>query len=171
MDIKYANRVSVLLSNIKANEVLILGKNGITTSFLVLEKRSVRGAQGYTNLTLKNLATSEVSTFNKKEYLQTATCETDSIGYRKAQHRIQPLVTPVAASTQTAPVAPTVPAVEVVTPSPAPAVAALPIYRVEVQSVNSKFSEIGVNVQNELEEVLKLFETGNTEAAIDRLLN
>ena len=102
--------------------------------------------------------------------LQTATCATDSVGYRKARAHALMAASVTAPVASPAPVAPAIEAtaVEVVREPaqtlPEPLTAAAP-------SLNAKFSEIGVNVQKELEEVYKLFEAGDDDKAIERLLN
>ncbi len=175
MDLKYSHRANQVFSQINVGDYLILGKNGTTTSYEVLERSSQRGRNGHSTFLLKNIATGEITKFNKKDYLLTATCETDSIGRRKKHNKsVTPTIVTAPPIPIPVPVAlPVVATALKVTQQPAqvvsvPLPAPMPATKT---SVNAKFSEIGVNVQRELEEILQLFEIGNPDAAIDRLLN
>ncbi len=165
MDKRYANRVNVIFSNIRPGWTLILRDHNSEEWYEVLERRTPREFSCRNTLKLRNLKTNEITIFDRDEYLTYATCETHGIGYRKktfmnmAQSANQVSVAVKPTVVTRTPAVPPVVTTPVVTPVQ------------EKSSVNSKFSDLGKNMQKELEEIYTLFQVGKEDEAIDRLLN
>lgn len=155
-----SHRVNQEFSSVKEGDFLMIGKNGLIATYLVVERDVTRGKYAHSILKVKNTATGDLLLLDKKDLLKDIS-SLESIGHRKVNRKS------LNSSSVTI-----LPAPVVVTPVELTKEAEQPKPIEKVSVADSVFADLEANIEKEIEEIAeinRLFESGKNSQAMDRL--